>query len=282
MTARGSRWTDRFTFGGRMPYAIGLLLALTVVTSLVVAFGDRHAGTPSSLFRLAALQPERAMKGEVWRLATWALVETSPLGLLFACLLLWWFGRDLADDWGSRRFLGVYAAVALAASTGTCLVSLVDRDVVPQTYLGSWALACAVVVAWGLWFPDRVTRLFFVLTISGYWLAWLVVALTVAYAVYDGWEHHLPVLLTEGTMLAWLFRRSFTSRMQAWSRARRTEVAKARAAEALAKRRASEASLKSIEAIEATEKEDEDLPPLPKEIEAILGLGPKTEKRDKR
>jgi membrane associated rhomboid family serine protease len=267
---------DRFTFGGRMPWAIGLLLALTVVTSLTVAFGDRHAG-PGSLFQLVALVPVRVLHGHVWRLLTWGLVETSPLGLLFACLFLYWFGRDLADDWGSRRFLTVYGAVAVAASAGTCLIALIDHDVMPQTFLGSWALACAVIVAWGLWFPDRITRLFFVLSISGYWLAWLVIALTIAYAIYSGWEHYLPILLAEGAMLVWLFRRSFRARWTRWSRARTDGARKAREAEVLAKRRATVTTLKKIEASE----EEEDLPPLPKEIEAILGLGPKDDKGER-
>src|SRR5580698_2413103 len=43
--ARPQRIQDRMTFGGRLPWAIGLLLTLIVGLSLLVAFGDRHAGS---------------------------------------------------------------------------------------------------------------------------------------------------------------------------------------------------------------------------------------------
>src|ERR1700722_18848730 len=100
--ARPQRFQDAMTFGGRLPWAIGLLLSLVVGLSLAVAFGDRHAG---SIFALVALVPSHVWRGEVWRLVTWPFIEQGPVGLIFTCLLVWWFGRDLADEWGSSRFL---------------------------------------------------------------------------------------------------------------------------------------------------------------------------------
>jgi membrane associated rhomboid family serine protease len=210
------RWHQTLTFGGRLPWAVGLLLSTTVVLSLLAALGDRHV---APLFDAASLVPGAVWRGQVWRLATWPLVEPTPIGLIFGCLMLYWFGGDLAGEWGSRRFLVVFGHVMLAAAVGTCLIARVDPPVLEHPYIGSWALTTAMVVAWGLWFPDRVVRIYFVLPIRGWWLAWITVAITVLFAIYSGWTRLLPELLGEASVLAWLFRKSILAR---WTKARRS------------------------------------------------------------
>jgi membrane associated rhomboid family serine protease len=202
--ARPQRVHQKFSFGDRIPWAVGLLLALTVSSSLVVAFTSRHA---APLFELAALVPGQVWRGEVWRLLTWPLIQPSAIGLIFTCLIYFWFGPDLAEEWGSRRFLSVFGGVALAAAVGTCVVAQLDPPIMAQTYLGSWALGTALVVAWGLTFPWRTIRIYFILPVQAYWFAWLTVAGTAVFAIYQGWEQYLPELFAEGATLAWLYRK---------------------------------------------------------------------------
>ncbi|WP_394834124.1 rhomboid family intramembrane serine protease [Pendulispora rubella] len=242
------RWQDRFSFGGRLPWGVGLLLSLTVVCSLAVAFGSRHTGP---LFELASLVPAAVWRGEVWRLLTWAFIEPNPLSLLFTCLGIYWFGSDLAGEWGSARFLTVLGGIAVSAAVFTCLLAQIDASVLPQHYLGSWACSCAMIVAWGLWFPDRVVRIYFILPIRGLWLAWLTVGLTVVYAIYAGWERYLPELLAEGSMLAWIYRRTLSAR---WAKARRPA---ARPKPVPAKKR----SAKGVSYLRVVEPHDDDDPP---------------------
>jgi membrane associated rhomboid family serine protease len=208
--ARLKSWQRNLTFGGRVPWSVGLLMSLTVVLSLVSAFGDRHAGP---VFAFLALCPALVWAGQLWRLVTWVFVEPSPLGLIFGCLSLYWFGAPLAKVWGSRRFFTVVAGVMLGTAVGTCLVGLLDGAVAGATYLGGWALTTALVVAWGLWFPDQVVRIYFFLPVRGYWMAWITVGLTAVFAIYRGWASLLPELLAEAGILAWLFRRSILSRL---------------------------------------------------------------------
>jgi membrane associated rhomboid family serine protease len=219
---RPKPWQQNFSFGGRLPWAVGLLIAITVVLSLLTAFGDRHAG---GLFDLVCLRPADVWRGQLWRLVTWPFVEPSPLGLVFTCLALYWFGAPLAEQWGSRRFLLLVASAMLVAGGGTCLIALVDAEVLARTYLGGWAMITALVLAWGLWFPDRVIRIYFVIPIRGYWVARLTVIVTVVFAVYSGWAGYLPELLAEASVLAWLFRRSILGR---WSNLRRSFDARRR------------------------------------------------------
>jgi membrane associated rhomboid family serine protease len=208
--ARGAgEWQRSLSFGGRLPWGVGLVLIVTVALSLLAAFAGRHE---APLFELAALVPEDVWRGQVWRLVTWPLLQPSVWGLLWAVVFLWWFGRDLAEAWGSLRFLEVFGAISAVAAIGTCLAARLDPAVMTQTYLGGYAIQCAMIVAWGLLFPDRVLRLYFILPIRGVVIAWLTVAITVLFVVYSGWERFLPELIAEGSTAAWLLRRSIAGR----------------------------------------------------------------------
>lgn len=267
------RLIDRFTFGGRVRGGVGLIIALTAATSLVAAFTGRHV---LPVFELGALEPARVLSGEVWRLLSWVLLEPRPLSLVFACLLLYWFGGDLAELWGSRRLVRLYFGVALATAIGTCLVALLDADVLGQAYVGTMPLVEALTVAWGLSFPHRTVRIYFVLPIRGYVIAWGTVALTVILAIYSGWQHEMPSLLAEGTMLAWVF--GADRRLLVWWRKRREAK---REAQRRAEHEARKASLKLLRTIEESDAEP---PPMPSEVEhtlgRILGSAGKKPKRD--
>jgi membrane associated rhomboid family serine protease len=206
--ASANQWQRRLTFGGRLPWTIGLLLSLTVILSLVTAVGERHAG---GLFELVALIPALVLRGQVWRLATWLFVEPGPWALLFAGLSLFWFGAPLTHAWGSRRFLVFYVGIMIFAAVGTCLVALFDPAVRESTYLGGWAVGVGLLVAWGLTFPTQVVRFYFLIPIRGYWIAWITVATTVVYWAYMGWTNHLPELLAEAAALGWIYRVSVLS-----------------------------------------------------------------------
>ncbi len=207
--ARSSRpldrlaFVDRFSFGGRVPGGIGLVLLITIVSSLAVAFGQRHA---LELYALVPLVPGKVLIGEIWRVVTWVWIEPSPLSLVIRCLMLYWFGRDLTAIWGSRRFFAIYFGTVLFAGGVTVLLSLLDADIRAQAYVGSVALDAALTIAWGLNFPNRVIRIYFVIPIRGVILAWGSIALTVAFSVYNGWEEYAPVLAAEGATLAWFYR----------------------------------------------------------------------------
>jgi membrane associated rhomboid family serine protease len=194
-------------FGGRVPRAVGLLLVATLALSLTVAFGERHAG---SVYELVVLAPSKVLHGQVWRLGTWGFVETSPIGLIFQCLTLYWFGRDLVSVWGARRFLQVYLGLAVGVGVAASLAALIDPALREASFVGGWPLTTALTVAWGLTFPDRVIRIYFIIPIRGKIVAWLTVAITVVFAIYEGWENVAPELLAEAGMLGFVFRKKLT------------------------------------------------------------------------
>lgn len=174
---------------------------LVVVPSIAAAVGARHVGAG---FDLAALDPGAVWSGQVWRLVSHLLVAPSVWSLVFTGLAVYWFGSDLARRWGSPWFLRMLTVLGVASGVLVCLVAKVDHDVLAKSYVGTAPLTGALAVAWGLAFPDRVIRFWFVIAIPGRWFAWGTLLFTGLYAAYTGWEHELPELFMELGALAWV------------------------------------------------------------------------------
>lgn len=132
--------------------------------------GTRFLGAQTDPFAWLALVPERVLRGEVWRLLTYALLH-DPRGvvpLIFTALTLWFFGGELERRWGLRR-LGL---LALAATLmGSVLVTLVARLVyLPFGFvrvLGPSAASAALAVAWGRSMGERRMSFFGLAELTG-------------------------------------------------------------------------------------------------------------------
>jgi len=187
------------SFGGRVPASVGGLIVATVVTSLVAAVGGRSG---LGLHQLLLLDTGAVWRGEAWRLVTWVLVEDDPLNLLFGGLVLYWFGRDLVDAWGERRFLVTYFAVPAVAGILASLLALAWPGLDAYRFAGFWVALDALVVAWGLNHPFRQILLFFAIPVSGKALVWITVGGTALFALFTGVGAFVPHLLAEG--IAWM------------------------------------------------------------------------------
>src|SRR5262245_12389510 len=108
-----------YIMGSRVPLVVALLLGLTLAGSILGAVGRRNGF--GGVLEWGVLAPGLVWAGQVWRLLSWPFFLTDPVGLIFAGLALWWFGRDLAYSFGPAGFLGRYLALAALSAAGTCL-----------------------------------------------------------------------------------------------------------------------------------------------------------------
>jgi membrane associated rhomboid family serine protease len=148
--------------------------------------------------------PGLVLQGQVWRLVTWPFFEGDPISLLFAGLMLYWFGRDLSMAWGERRFLATFFSIALVAAVATSLLSLAVPPLRPQPYAGAWAVLSSLTIAWAMLYPERQILLMFALPIAGRTLLWITVGGTLLYALFYGVLGFVPHLVAQGAMALYL------------------------------------------------------------------------------
>lgn len=165
------------------------LIAAILVTSLAAVLGD------GTVFAWLALVPRDVWHGQLWRLATWALIEPGPLSLIFTCVVIHWCGRGLRASWGTARFCRYVAGIVAVAALGTSVLAFALPMAWWYPQLGGLALAKALLIAWALEFPDqRVVVYWFVVT-GGRPLAYGTLGVTLVFTAYYGVVPMLPELL---------------------------------------------------------------------------------------
>jgi membrane associated rhomboid family serine protease len=203
-----------------MPAVIAGLMAAIAVASIGGVTAARF-GAPGVLEN-ALLNASAVGRGQLWRLVSFALLETSPWSLIFICFMLYWFAADLARLWGARRLLGAFAGLAAAAGALTCLVAQAWPGVAAMSFGGAGPVMAGLTIAWGFLFPARELRLFFVLRLTGRRLIGVVVGVTVLVALFYGIAPFLPELAAEAVALVWF---GLLRPWRAAGRRRRTELA---------------------------------------------------------
>ena len=192
------------SFSGRVSPVIGGLIVTIFVLSLIAAVTDRNG---LSLYSYVMLVPAAVWHGEVWRLVTWIFFESDPISLVFACLMIYWFGRDLAVQWGIKRFLRICGGLTLAVGVVLCLAGrFIWPQLMAHPYLGSMTISSALVIAWALTYPDRQIMLYFVLRVGGKQLLYLELGLTALFAIFYGVPAMLHIIAAELLMLAYMYR----------------------------------------------------------------------------
>jgi hypothetical protein len=170
------------TLGGQVPMAVGGLLAALLIATLgstvVPALGGWLDLDVEGGWGLL----------EAWRYVTWPFVEGPLPGslftLLFAGLLLVWLGRQLTAAWGEVGFLRRVLFISAGAGVITALF-LAPLGWVQRVH-GVWALVNALLVCWGLLYPDQRLSWFGVVEMRGLTVARIIAVGTPAWALLPG------------------------------------------------------------------------------------------------
>lgn len=139
------------------------------------------------------LAPSRVLRGELWRLVTWPLIEHSPLQLIFTCAAIYKFGGELAVRWGDRRLRRFALEIVVAAAVITCVLALATgRGYIVRA--GGWALSDALVIAWARQFAGGTVVLYGLLVLHGRQLITVTIGATVLFALALGPVRMAPEL----------------------------------------------------------------------------------------
>jgi len=149
---------------GGLPRGVrGLIIANSVVFLLMWLFGGTEA---VRLFgSLFALTPADVIgRLYVWQLASYLFLHAGFMHILFNMLPLWFFGRDLEDIWGTRRFVQFYFFCGIGAGVIVVLANYLFGNPAIPTVGASGAIYGVMLVAAVLW-PDR-TVIFYIFPIK--------------------------------------------------------------------------------------------------------------------
>ncbi len=119
------------------------------------SIGDYVSASPSNVFE----------HGRVWTLATSPFLETSFIGLLLHCMVLWMFVPTLERFWGTARFYRFFAVTSLVGTIAGCAMGLlIGAD---QPIQGLNPFIYSSIVAFGIVYARQPVQFFGVLPLTG-------------------------------------------------------------------------------------------------------------------
>ncbi|MBN1465815.1 rhomboid family intramembrane serine protease [candidate division KSB1 bacterium] len=151
--------TYPFAFGGGLaPIVRNLILANAAIWIL-------QQFTKSQMMELFALHPLAVVNDfTLWQLFTYMFLHGSFFHLFFNMFVLFMFGSEVARILGARGFLRYYVMTGMSGG----IVQLIANWGTPSVILGASAAVYGVLVAFALFFPNRIVTLllFFVLPVQ--------------------------------------------------------------------------------------------------------------------
>ncbi|MDR3609326.1 MAG: rhomboid family intramembrane serine protease [Ignavibacteriaceae bacterium] len=106
---------------------------------------------------------------QVWQLVTYQFIHANFTHILFNMFGLWMFGMEIENIWGSRKFLYFYLLCGVVAGLfNLFLTPLLGAP--PAVTVGASGAIYGVLVAFGLFFPNRYIFLYFFIPVKAKYL----------------------------------------------------------------------------------------------------------------
>jgi membrane associated rhomboid family serine protease len=152
--ALGTRSYARQYFGGGgLPQGVkGLIVANSVIFLLMWLVGP--IGRVAMQW-FALIPADVVTRFFLWQPVTYLFLHGGFMHILMNMLYLWFFGKDLEDIWGTRRFLQFYFFCGVGAGLVVVLANYLFGDPRIPTIGASGAIFGILLVAAVLW-PDRI------------------------------------------------------------------------------------------------------------------------------
>ncbi|MDO5576240.1 MAG: rhomboid family intramembrane serine protease, partial [Fibrobacter sp.] len=107
------------------------------------------------------------LRFQIWRLVSYVFLHapSSPFHILFNMLMLWMFGAEIEERWGTKRFV-IFYLICGAGSGLFSLINLFNGDMRFTSVIGASGAVLGVLTIYALYFPYRQVLLFFVLPVN--------------------------------------------------------------------------------------------------------------------
>lgn len=181
------RWLNRLSIPNLMTYVVAAMGAVYVLGMLMPS---------ANLYGMMALTRSGLMRGQLWRLVTFALIppSSSIVWILFSLYFYWMIGSALENAWGSARFTLFY----LTGMLGGVLSALITG------YADNSYLNMSLFLAYAALNPDHQVMLFMILPVKIKYLAIADAALYLIAFITGGWTARVMILLSLANVMLFL------------------------------------------------------------------------------
>ena len=153
------------------------LRSVFVLLFLTIALFLLEYQDPQRYALLFAFDRDAVMGGEVWRIVSYQFTQyaqgwlalPAPVVLFFSLLLLYLMGSAIEEEWGTSRFLGLFAASSLVTAGVAALLDV--------ALLGSYFVNFTLLFVYAAMYPMQTFFLFGIIPIRVRWLAYIAGAL---------------------------------------------------------------------------------------------------------
>ena len=167
--------SSSFSFG---PGPVSTALKALIGANVAVFFAQTFLPLLTDVF---GLRPSFVVHGWLWQLGTYMFLHGGLGHIFFNMLALWMFGAELERLWGTPYFLRFYFITGIGAGLLTVLFSLLPFDASHQIHqsnvIGASGAIYGLLLAYGLYFPDRPIYIYMVFPIPAKYLVILVGAI---------------------------------------------------------------------------------------------------------
>jgi len=151
------------------PSAIKYFIIINVIVYLFLIFfglNFKISGVPLYIYiyKYFALNPI-GDGFKIWQLITYMFIH-DPKGIfhiLFNMLMLWMFGTEVENLWGTRRFLVYYSTAGIGAGITHLIIAPLFDQIGPV--VGASGAIYGIMTAFAIMFPDRMIFLYFLIPI---------------------------------------------------------------------------------------------------------------------
>ena len=141
-----------FGLGRRLSFGVKWLIIINVAVFLIQSIAGPAA--EEQLLGALALSPSHVFsKGYLWQLLTYAFLHGGTMHILFNMLMLYWFGRNIENVWGTKRFVLFYLGGVVFAGL---IYSIVHALRPSLPCIGASGAVMAVMMVYALWWPNQI------------------------------------------------------------------------------------------------------------------------------
>jgi len=179
----------RFARGWFFHTVVGWLILVNVAVYVleIILIRAQPAAFDAGFGWLSLRPADVFARGYVWQLLTYAFLHAPAnlLHILFNMLFLYWFGREIEIVWGARRFLAFYFTAAVFAALAFAAVHYFVWPL-EKPCIGASGAIMAVVMVYGLWWPNRTILFMFLFPMRVWTFVLIVIGIEVVSLLQAG------------------------------------------------------------------------------------------------